>query len=318
MRDYAASPFVADAARRRGDCLAAMEKWNDAGQAYAEALACAGRGGSPPATRWVNDVSSAAADCFTKGGDGSRAIAVYDGLLQQPLPAQTAATLLMRQGAACESADRAADAAQSYTRVVREYTYTDVFNEAMAKRELIDRHAALDWGPYLTYARASRDMQSGDYAGALARADSILAREPTAGLKTAAEARKIVTEMLVRNDFVQGRQRLAAFAALHPEYRDQPNTQRFLQYTQDIIDAQAAARADSSNAGAQRALGILYVNGRMPALAVGPLEKAHASRRPTRRATRTWARPTSSSGASTTPTGSCRPTSRTTRTTSTP
>lgn len=276
VRDYGTSPYVADAARRRGDCLAAMEKWNDAGQAYAEALVQAGRGGSAPTTGWVNDVSASAADCFRRGGEEAKAVAVYEEVLRQPLPAQIAATLLMRQGATCESIERPAEAARSYARVVRDYTYTDQFNEAVGKRELIDHHAALDWQPYLAYARASRDMQAGDYARALLRTDSVLAGEPSGGLKTAAEARKIVTEMLVQNDFATGRRRLATFAELHPEYRDQPNTQRFLQYTQDVIDAQAGVRADSTDAGAYRTLGILYVNGRMPALAVGPLEKAHA------------------------------------------
>jgi tetratricopeptide (TPR) repeat protein len=158
--------------------------------------------------------------------------------------------------------------------VVEEFPFAGVFDQAVAKRELIDRHRTLDWEPYLTYARTSRDFARRDYAAVPPRCDSVLARSPNAALRACAEMRKIVAETQATGNFISGTRRLTALLDGLPDPRTMPNAERQLEQFRAMADAERRAADRPNDAAAQTALGALFLQLGLPARALGPLELA--------------------------------------------
>jgi tetratricopeptide (TPR) repeat protein len=217
-----------------------------------------------------------AADCFEKAGDPSRTIAAYERVLEDPLPPQTAATVLMRMGEAGEASGLAARAAESYARVVREYPFTDSFQQAASKRDMIAGHVTLDWSPYDAYGRASRQLRAGEFAGAIAACDTVMAATQDAPLRASAEYVRTVSQMMQSGDFEGGQGRLTAFVEANPAFRGLAGVERTMRLAANASAAQANARQRPEDAGAQRDLGQAYLNARLFQRALEPLEKARA------------------------------------------
>lgn len=277
-RDYPASELAAEAARRQAECLQGRKHWAEAGEAYARALTLAGQGPvtAAPSPDWINGVSLGVADCFSQTGDQRRVIRAYEQALAGPMAPQPAATALLRLGDAYEKLEEPEPAAACYARIVEEYPFAGVFDAAVDKRAVIDRHRALDWTPYLIYRRTSADFARRDYAAAPARCDSILALSRSAPLRACATYRKIVAETQSQGDFSSGHRRLSALLDSLPDPRTMPNARRQLEQFQEIAMAEERAAAHPDDAASQSALGGLYLQLGLPGPAARALERAVA------------------------------------------
>lgn len=273
---HSESPWAPDAACRKGEALAAAERWREAGAAYARALSLSGAIDPQNSGRWTDAVAGRTEECFARAGDPEGATRAYAEVLRRPLPAHVTALLSYRQGSGEEANGHEAEAARSYLRVVRDYPFTEVFERAMEKQELIARHESLPWSLYRVYARAGQDMRRGDYANAAARADSVLASRPDPPLAVAAEGRRIVSGMLADGELHAGLPRLEAFAREHPEVGGLPNMQRLTVYLQAVADAETAAEENPDDPSGWHALGEYYLQGRLLEPAVRALRRARA------------------------------------------
>jgi tetratricopeptide (TPR) repeat protein len=274
LNDYPVSELAAEAARRKAECLQGRKQWADAGAAYALALTYAGQGPAPQSGTWMNEVANGVADCYYRMGDRHRAVSVYQRVLEGPIAPQPAAAALYRLGDTYEALGDSADAAASFARVVEEYPFATVFEDAVARRALIDRYRKVDWAPYLTYARTTGDFARRDLAAVPARCDSVLAGSQSPALRACAEFRKIVAETQTSGDYTAGNLRLQALLDGLPDPRAMPNAATQLEQYQMLAAAEKRAASLPNDAAAQSALGGLYLQFGVAARAVGPLETA--------------------------------------------
>jgi tetratricopeptide (TPR) repeat protein len=278
VRQYPTSDLAAEAARRKAECLQGRKQWVDAGEAYAQALTLAGQGSAAaaPSTDWINEVSLGVADCFYQSGDPRRVIEAYEDALEGPMAPQPAATALYRLGDAYEKIGEPERAAICYARIVEDYPFAGVFDAAVGKRELIRGHRALEWTPYLIYARTSGDFARRDFAAVPARCDSILALSQNAPLRACAAYRKIVAETQTGGDFTGARQRLSALLDSLPDPRTMPNARQQLERYETMAEAEQRAAENPNDAGSQTALGGLYLQLGLVTRAAEVLERAVA------------------------------------------
>jgi tetratricopeptide (TPR) repeat protein len=271
---YPENPCASEAARRKAECLVAAAKWALAAEAYGAALELAGRSTDTPSAQWVNEVSLAAADCFYQAGDQSRVIALYENALRSPLAPQAAAQVTFRLGDAYQAAGDSLRAADCYVRVVRDYPFAPVFGPAVQQRAFVDRHRTFEWADYLTYARTAQDFAMPDYARAIARCDSVLARSTSEPLRQCASFRRIVAATTLEGDFTRGRAELDALLASLPDRRMMPNAQVQLDHFTMVAEAEATALRTPDDPAAHRALGTLYLQARSNVRALAQLERA--------------------------------------------
>lgn len=276
LAEHSSSPWAPDAACRKAEALAAAGRWSDAGTAYARALALAGAIDPANSGRWTEEVAGRTEECFQKAGDPEGATRAYAGILAQPLPAHVAALLHLRRGSREEASGREAEAAESYARIIRDYPYTEVFERAIAQRELLARHQRLPGSLHFVYARAGQDMRQGAYASARDRADSVLRGQPDPPLAVAAEGRRLVCGMLADGEIAAGLPHLEAFAQEHPEYGGLPNVQRLTLFLRAITEAEKGAQENPDDPSGWHALGEYYLQGRLFRPAVGALQRAWA------------------------------------------
>jgi len=276
LRDYAASTWAPEAARRKAECLQAGERWQAAGRAFGEALTLAARSGERPQTAWVNEVSLAAADCFDRAGDQGEVIAVYEAVLDNPLPSEAAAMVLSRLAERYETGGQPEKAAQRYAQLIRSYPASDAAARALEKRAAIEPHAQLNWQPYLDYAAAGTAIRQRDYAAALPPLEAVLAADIDPVLRECAEFRKIVGETNLAADFTTGLARLEALLAAAPQPEALPNTEPVVLNYRMMAEMERQVAESPEDIGALRALGDGYARVRAGAKAVATLERARA------------------------------------------
>jgi tetratricopeptide (TPR) repeat protein len=276
LRDYPTSTWAAEAARRKGECLQATEQWAGAGEAYGQALELAGQGEDPPSTEWVNEVSLAAADCFYEMGDRSKVIGMYERALEQRLPPHSAAAVLYRLGDSYESDGQLEKAARQYARVIEEYPFTQSYDLAFAKREMIEQHTQLDWQPYEAYAQTTTDFRNRDYQAVMDRTQAILDGSDNPTLRQCATYRRIIAETTLSGDFTRGSQRLDSLLSTLPDRRMMPNAADRLAQFERVAVLEAEACEAPEDATVLRRLGEMYLRSGSSARAVEALEKALA------------------------------------------
>ncbi|MBD3237802.1 MAG: tetratricopeptide repeat protein [Candidatus Eisenbacteria bacterium] len=276
VADYPQSPYAAEAARRRGECLVALERWSEAAEAYGQALALGGAAQADVSPEWINEVSLAAADCYYELGDRGRVIEVYEQALSAAPAPPVAAALRLRLAHCHESEGEAPAAAREYARILREHPHAPAFDEAIAKRALIEPHCSLDWAPLEAYAQTSRDFRARDFSGALERCEQVLAESENEALRTCARYRQILAETVVRGDFTTGAQRLADLLERLDDPRALPNAEQRLAGLRRVAGLEAEARADSADAGVLTALGGAYLHAGAVARAIEVLERGRA------------------------------------------
>jgi tetratricopeptide (TPR) repeat protein len=274
INEYGGSPLAPEAARRRGECFQAMKRWAEAGSAYTKALQLAGGSPEPPPPGWVNEVSLSSADCLGHGGDQEQVIAAYEKVLKQPLSPSLTPAVVFRLARAYELSNREEEAARRYARIVQEYPLSEAFDQAVSKKDLIDRHVPIEWTPYLTFADSRKDFTQGDYAAALRRSEEILATSENPALRLGATFRRIVALTTLSGDYTRGARSLDSLLSGLPDKRLMPNAPRQLETFRGVAEMEAGAREKPDDAQALRNLGEQYMTLRSTTKAIATLEKA--------------------------------------------
>jgi tetratricopeptide (TPR) repeat protein len=277
LDEHRASPWAPEAARQKGECAEAQERWVAAGESYQLAVSLATEQERGPSDNWVNDVTLSAASCYHRSGDPEKVIETYQGVLKQSPPPAVAATALYRLGESYESSDNGRRAAESYAQVVESYPSTAMFERAVAKRELIDEHVSLDWKAADCYAEATALIAEGDLPGAIAKCDEILAGPATGPLRDCAEYRKIALETVHSGDFTEGSERLRRYIDDHPGGQRTERAQQTLdQQWSRIVELESRARENPDDVEIMSTLGQRYVQARSFGKGVEMLERALA------------------------------------------
>ncbi|MCK4413893.1 MAG: tetratricopeptide repeat protein [Candidatus Eisenbacteria sp.] len=276
VRDYPQSEWAAEAARRKAELLEAGEAWQQAGQAYGVALELAGRQPNGPGAEWVNEVSLATADCFYQAGEHGAVIETYEAVLQNPLPAESAATITYRLADCLETSGHPELAAARYAELIRTYPGMSSARDALAKRELLDQHESIDWEPYLALAEAREAVRRRDFAGALEQYR--LARDGTEdpAVRRCADYGTINVETSLGGDYTQGLERLERFVDELSDPTQFPNSTRLAQQYRMIAEGERRAREHPDDAAALSSLGMQYVQARASEKAIEVLERARS------------------------------------------
>ena len=277
VTDYPTSPWAAEAARQKGVCMEARADWEEAGETYQLALDLATHTESGQSEDWVNEVTASAANAFYRAGDQPRVIATYRRVLDGAPPPEVAATALYRLGETYESGNEDEMAAESYAQILEAYPSSEIFQSAVAKRELIDKHRKVDWGSVEMYADATALSRQGDFEGAVRKCDELLASSANERLRECTEYRKITLETSLRGDYTEGCERLRRYIQDHPEGLRTSVAQTTLEEQwSPIADLEASARENPNEAEILRALGGAYLNARATSRAIEMLSKAVA------------------------------------------
>ncbi|MFH1680559.1 MAG: tetratricopeptide repeat protein, partial [Candidatus Eisenbacteria bacterium] len=211
LGDYRESSWAPEAAREKAACARARERWREAGESYRLALELAAGSPGAESDQWMSEVTVAAADCYYQTGDRTKVVETYEKALRGSPPPEVAATALYRLGETYESENDEKKAAESYARVVQAYPSSNLFDQAIGKRGLIEKHVAIDWEPHLAYSEATQMITCRDYEGAMAKIDAVLAASPGGALAECAEYRKITLEVTLNADFAEGCRKLEGF-----------------------------------------------------------------------------------------------------------
>jgi tetratricopeptide (TPR) repeat protein len=277
LRDYAQSGWGAEAARRKAECLQALERWSEAGEAYGRALELTGSEREPHSAGWIQEVSLAAADCFYRSGERERVIATYEKALAGNLPSDAAAATLYRLGDCYETSGDESQAAARYAQILEGYPFAPVFNDALAKRELIERHRALDWASCEAFTRMRAAIRGGDFAVAESLAAAIVAGSGSQALRDGAEYNRIGAHALRTGEFEEGYRQMVALAAQRPDLaRVVPSLDQRIQFYAAIAAMQAGLRANPENADGWRDFGEMASRAGAVGPAVDALERAAA------------------------------------------
>ncbi|MBM3320086.1 MAG: tetratricopeptide repeat protein [Candidatus Eisenbacteria bacterium] len=277
LADYRGAAWAAEAAREKAACARSRERWQEAAESYLLALELAAGTPGSESDQWMSEVTVAAADCHYRAGDPAKVIETYEKALVGEPPPEVAAVALFRLGETYESKNEEEKAAESYARVLRSYPSSELFDQAIGKRELIDRHAAIDWRPYAAYSEATRMIAARDLEGALAKIDEVLAAPSDEALAECAEYRKIAIETALRASFREGCERLEAFLDKHPNGQMRGAAERTLERDWGpAADLEERVEEDPENPGLLGQLGGIYLRARAPGRAIDLLERAAA------------------------------------------
>lgn len=271
---YPDSPWSAEAARRRGECFQARERWAEAGAAYGRALELSGGEAVDASPEWINEVSLVAADCYYKLGDRQRLIATYEQALGSSLPPHSTAALRFRLGDCYESGGEPRKAAEQYAQIIREQPCAPAFDQAMTRRELIEEYVSIDWAPVETYAQTRQDFRERDFAGALARCEQVLAATDNEALRTCARYRRILAGTVVAGDFTAGAAQLESLIGSLEDPRTMPGAPQQLAAIRRVAGLEAEAEASSEDTDVLGALGMAYFRAGAVARAVVVLERS--------------------------------------------
>lgn len=274
LTDHRESPWAAEAARQKGACAEAQEKWDEAAQAYMLAFDLA----SDQEEGWLNEVVLAAATCYDQAGNQPKIVETYERVLEGNPRPEVAATALYRLGEAQEAMGDSTSAAKSYTRIIDEYpSCQQEYEGARTKRDLIDEHATMEWGPYDAYDEATRMIVQQDVAGALEKCDEVLSGSPNAALRQCTEYRRISLETAHSGDFTEGIKMLRQYIDSNPGGLRTELAERTLEQSwSQIAGLESTVRENPEDAAALVALGQSYIQARSVPKGVEMLEKALA------------------------------------------
>jgi tetratricopeptide (TPR) repeat protein len=273
LKEYGQSEWASEAARRKGECLQSSEQWEAAATAYGLALTLVGQ--APDiSTNWVNEVSLAAADCYYELGDRSQVIETYEQALERSLPPHSEASILYRLADSYEANSQLEKAAASYARIIEEYPFAQVFDQAMGKQELVQQYEDIAWEPYLTYHQTAADFRNRQFLEAIPKCTEVLTTSQNPLLRQCAEYRRIVAQTTTDGDFTRGSAELDSLLGSIEDRRTMPNAEQQLQRFQQVADLEALAQNEPENVTHLRTLGGMYLQFRSTEKAVGTLEKA--------------------------------------------
>jgi tetratricopeptide (TPR) repeat protein len=276
VSEYPLSGWGAEASRRKAECLQALERWNDAGSAYAEALALAGREREPHSETWVQQVSLAMVDCFQRGGEPQRVIEAYEHALAGELAPLAKAGTLIRLGEAYEVAGKEAEAAARYLEVLETYPLTDPFEQALAKEPLIARHQQVDWEIYRAFEGIAAARREGDFAAVERGCDEVLARSQNPRHRERAEFGKLSARAILTGQYAENVPALRQLVENHPDLRAMPNLEQTLAFFTQAANLAEQARVAPQDAGPLRTLGALLMQQNLMPQAAVSLERAAA------------------------------------------
>jgi tetratricopeptide (TPR) repeat protein len=258
LADYPRSPWASEAAREKGACARA-------------------RGDCAQSDTWVNETAAAAADCFYRADDRAKAAETYEGLLAGSPSPEVAATALFRLGETQEADGKEKAAAASYVRLLESYPSSALFDAAVAKREIIDKHATVRWEPYLAYAEGTQMIGRRDLPGARAKCEEILSGPAPEALRECAEYRKITLETSIDGDFTKGVRLLGEFLDKHPDgLRTELAQQTLDQQWRPAAELERRFRESPDDPEVLARLGGTYLQAGASARAVETLGKAAA------------------------------------------
>lgn len=278
LQDYGKSEWASEAARRKGECLQSKEQWEAAAAAYGLALTLVGQAETNVSTEWVNEVSLAAADCFYELGDRSKVVETYEQALARSLPPHSEASILYRLADSYEANDQLEKAAANYARIIEEYPFAQVFDQAMEKQELVQQYTDISWEPYLTYHQTAANFRNRQFAEAIPKCTEVLTTSQNPLLRQCAEYRRIVAETTIDGDFTRGSAALDSLLGSIEDRRTMPNAEQQLQRFQQVAALEARTKEAPEDIANLRALGGMYLQFRSTEKAVETLEKARSLR----------------------------------------
>ena len=277
VKDYPASLAAPEAARTKGHWEESQEKWIEAGETYMLAIDLASKNPEAFSDRWMNEVTFSAANSFFTAGDRPKQIAAYRRVLDGTPPPEVAATSIFRLAESYEQEGDAETAAAGYARIVREHPGSPLFESAIRKRPLIEKHATIDWPAYEKYAEGSALVQRRDFAGALSNTEELLAGQLDPGLRECLDYRKITLETAQDGDYSAGCRKLREYIDRHPDGQRTALARRTLEQNWGpVANLETAAAEHPEDAEAWGNLGMACVQVRAGAKAVTALEKAVA------------------------------------------
>jgi tetratricopeptide (TPR) repeat protein len=274
LQEYGQSEWASEAARRKGECLQSKEHWKEAAAAYGLALSLVGQAETDVSTEWVNEVSLAAADCFYELGDRSQVIETYEQAMDRSLPPHSEASILYRLADSYEANDQMEKAALSYARIIEEFPFAQVFDQAMGKQELVQEYADISWEPYLTYRQTGTDFRDGQFEEAISRCEEVLGSSQNPLLRQCAEYRRIVAQTTVEGDFTRGSAKLDSLLSSIEDRQTMPNAEQQLQRLQQVATLETRVKEAPEEIANLRTLGGMYLQFRSTAKAVETLERA--------------------------------------------
>jgi len=273
--EYEESGLAPQAAREKAALAEAREDWRAAGEAYGKALELSGHVPEPPTADWLNEVTLSAADCFYRAGNEEQVITLYRKTLSGDPEPTVAATALHRLGEAYERAGREGEAAESYRRVIESYPQVrEIYSQSLGKRDLVERHAELDWQPYIDYAQIFDRANQRDFAGAIELCDRVEAGTQNKTLRECADFTRIMMEAGLTGDYAAAVEKAETFLDEHPETVTRDQAERSIEFWEPIADLEEQAKEEPENAQVLAQLGGMYLRGRNVAQAVETLEKA--------------------------------------------
>lgn len=277
VQNYPKSPWAPEAARAKGRWEESQKKWTEAGETYLLAIDLASRGEGAFSDRWMNEVTNSAANSFHTAGDRPRQIAAYRKVLDGAPPPEVAATAIFRLAESYEQEGDSKTAAESYARIVTEHPGSPLFDAAVRKRSLIERHATLDWPLYEKYAEGTALVQRQDFAGALRNTEEMLAGGVDPAMGECLDYRKITLETAESGDYSDGCRRLREYIAQHPDGQRTALARRTLEQNWGpIADLEAETRLHPDDAGPWGNLGMACIQARAGSKAVAAFERAAA------------------------------------------
>jgi tetratricopeptide (TPR) repeat protein len=277
VKNYPTSQWAPEAARAMGRCEESQKKWREAGETYMLALDLASKNKGAFSDRWMNEVTFSAANSFFTAGDRPKQIAAYRKVLDGDPPPEVAATSLFRIAESFEQDGDAKTAAENYARIVREHPGSPLFDAAVRKRPLIEKHETLDWASCEKYAEGTALVQRQDFAGALRNTDELLAGEIAPALRECLDYRKITLETAQAGDYSDGCRRLREYIDQHPTGQRTALARRTLEQNWGpIAEMETVTQEHPDDAEAWGNLGMACVQARAGTKAVAALEKAVA------------------------------------------
>lgn len=269
--------WAAEGARRSGELLRARREWASAAASLSDAAAIGSDPASGVPVAWTRDVIVAAADCYYQAGAPEKVIATYEAVLAADPPPEIAGTALYRLGEAHEQSGRLEPAASAYARVLTDYPSSDLFDEALAKRSVIEARIPLEWPVLEAYQAGTAAIARRDLPAALAQTDTVLAVAKEGPLHECAQYRRITLATSLAGDYTEGCRALRAYLDEHPGSPRAAMARTTLEQSWKTVAAmEANLRSHPEDGGLARELAMAYLQNGATQRAIGMLETARA------------------------------------------